>query len=350
MRIGILANIGEHLDCFYPSIVDHLRSEGHSVFPACGSATRNLSSETLRAVTRNPSLRSILAFSELPRWAARHRLDVVLTNTATPSALARLAPRMPPVVYFAHGLHWADEREWKSAHWRVAERLLLPRTAGVICLNSEDEQWLRRRAKLVPVKRLGNGVGVEIERFPRSPNRVQPNGLKLVWIGEFSERKDPHSAIDVFKELSRQVPVELRMLGQGPLRESCIARVSSETLGGTIAFPGKVPVEEHLRWSNLLLHTSYWEGLPRVTLEAASVGRPTMAFPAKGLRERPEVHLAAERSPSSLAQSILEWYRQNVSSTYNGDFSPRSNLSTANAAQEIAVFLEDVLDDQFAGQ
>src|SRR5699024_10629115 len=89
---------------------------------------------------RRPGIKSVGAIRRLRTWEDRQ--DVILTNTAVASSLGRMTGTSVPIVYFAHGLHWDKSRDFKTAHWRAIERILLRRTQGMIVLNTQDEEWI----------------------------------------------------------------------------------------------------------------------------------------------------------------------------------------------------------------
>jgi hypothetical protein len=162
-----------------------------------------------------------MALADIVAWLGspgddprRQRLDVVVTNTATASAIVRAAALPVPVVYFCHGLHWGNEQDGGATVWRSLERLLLRRTDGVITLNRDDEAWFRQRTDR-PVHRLPYGVGVPLEEFPAAPVPAGP--LTLLWAGDFSARKRPESGASLAR-MSRAVrPATFRMTAPGRL-------------------------------------------------------------------------------------------------------------------------------------
>jgi glycosyltransferase involved in cell wall biosynthesis len=108
--------------------------------------------------------------------------------------------------------------------------------------------------------------------------------IKLLWVGRFTDIKDPFYAIEVLKLLSAQSPnkFELTMVGEGELFEQ--AKAAAKAL--PISFTGWIvnPFESGIDF-DLLLITSKNEGLPLVMLEAASNNRVTMSRDVGGVGE-----------------------------------------------------------------
>lgn len=308
MRIGLLTSVGSMLDQFFPEIVAAWEAAGHTVLTAAGDEAKRLPGTIIGGLTRRPALTARRAQRELRAWSEQQALDVVVTNSATASALVRMAGLRVPVVYFCHGLHWNRLTGPGDRMWEAIEHQLLTRTAGVLTLNSDDEAWFRKRMPAHAVHRLQAGVGLDLETYPRKPLPASPT-LRLVWIGEHTKRKRPWLALDVIEHLERQgIPVELTMVGSGALEDRTRSQVSQRELTGSVRVPGWGDAAAALAGSHALLHTATWEGLPRVMLEAVAVGRRTYAFDVKGVRDIPHAGLVPDRDTATLADAIAhDW-------------------------------------------
>jgi len=327
------------LDGFFPEIVEHWREAGVEVRPAAGTASSITGSEVLPALTRRPHPRNVLATGQVRDWVRRRGIDVVLTNTATASAVSRAAPVGCPVVYFCHGLHWNNKAGPTSLFWRATENLLLRRTAGVVTINSDDEAWFARHAPGVPRTRLTAGVGLDIKTFARTelPRTEVP---QLAWVGEYTRRKRPLEAVRVAEILVRRGhDFRLHMLGDGALRPEVEAEVRRRGLGSHVLVHGQVRVAEVLPSVHGVIHTASWEGLPRVLLEAAAVGRHIVAYDVKGVRDIPGARLVPDLDAEGLAEQL-----QSIDLTApDPDLVDPDQLSSVHASDQIRVFLEDVL-------
>lgn len=307
MKIGLVAGLGLTIDAFFLEMIAEWRTAGHEVCVATSDGTpRVAGSAALSSLSRNPHPRNLRAPGELRRWVAETGVDVVVTNTATSSFLVRLGALPVPVVYFCHGLHWSDPERLGAQPWVLAERWALRRTDGVICLNSDDHAWFVQHSR-VPLLTLAAGVGLDLEAFPRTPPAAEP-ATHLVWIGEMSDRKRPLDALEVVDELrDTGIQVTLAMLGDGPLSDRVERMVVDRGLEGLVSLEGRRPPLAYMQACHALLHTARWEGLPRVGLEAAAVGRPTIAYDTKGTRDLPGVVVAPDENPASLARTVHRW-------------------------------------------
>jgi glycosyltransferase involved in cell wall biosynthesis len=305
LRVGLVTSVGRTLDAFFPRIAQRLTEHGCTVTAASGTASALPGWTLLPGLTQRPSAASPHALGQLRRWSRVEAHDVVVTSTATASALVRLAGLRAPVGYFCHGLHWGGRPGRGDRAWQLLEAALLHRTAGVLTLNGEDEQWFRARLPDDAVHRLAAGVGVPLASYPAA---AVPDGpLRLLWAGDLTPRKRPLLAVAVARELARLgVPATLQVLGDGALLPAVRTAVDVAHLGTTVTTPGRGDVAAALAGSSALLHTAEWEGLPRVALEAAAVGRWTYGFDVKGLRDAPLVRLVPDADPAALARRLRD--------------------------------------------
>jgi glycosyltransferase involved in cell wall biosynthesis len=338
IRVGLLTSVGRTLDAFFPPIAERLAETGFAVASASGTHSALPGWTQLAGFTQRPSPLSAVGVRAVRRWSRAEDLDVVVTSTATASAIVRTALLPVPIVYFCHGLHWEGGSAPADRPWQLIETVLLRRTASVITLNSFDEEWFRAHTRR-PVFRLPYGVGVPLDRFPAAP--VPAGELQLLWVGDFTPRKRPDQALAVVRELlDLGCPVRLRMLGEGPLRQEVLQEVAATRLAHIVTAEGRGDVAQALRSASALLHTAAWEGLPRVALEAAAVGRWCYGFDVKGFRDAPLVRVAADGDVAALARRIADDQRQGALADVPD---VRQQLDVTEAADRIGAAVRETL-------
>lgn len=342
MRIGLLAHSGITFDSFFVPLVAQWEKDGHQVSLAAGHPAEKFSIEVLSGITRRPSLLNLRAHRQISEWAAANNVDVIVTSTATASALARFPKLDKPVVYFCHGLHWNTGATIEDRVWMSIEQLLLRNTAAVMCMNSDDFKWFGARFSKGCILYLHKGVGVPLKEFVPSP---LPEGdtLSLLWAGEFSPRKRPHLMLEIASILSqRGVKFELQMLGKGRLHNEMIQKVASLGLGSIVSLPGHQPIQDYLRRSHLFVHTSVWEGLPRVMLEARAMRRQSITFDVKGSRDIPDVIRVPDTDTRAFADAIVTEGSRTLGTTYS--LAPvAADIDSADVAESISSFMQSVL-------
>lgn len=271
---------------------------------------------------------------------------MVITNTATPSAISRIGLLgNVPVVYFAHGLHWGMGDGVSAWPWKLGELALSFGTTAAVVLNEEDEAFLSKSRPGLPVTRLSYGLGVDTSLFPRERFDVSGRNelLRLLWVGEFIDRKRPFDALEVVETLIQQGKnVELTMCGEGPLIDVLRSEVYRRGLSASVLAPGRVPVLDYYRGSDMLIHTARWEGLPRVFLEALSVGVPVFSYPIKGATGLMGVNTSQGETPSLLAAAI----ESSIDQGQISDIPTVAELSSRAAGDALVAFIDELLQAQ----
>ncbi len=108
------------------------------------------------------------------------------------------------------------------------------------------------------------------------------NKIRLCWAGRFVKLKHPEYAIELCKELEKYgYDYELKMIGDGYMREELEKSVSDAGLSANVSFLGNLKPEEvtmHMKDSDIFLFTSnYLEGWGAVVNEAMQCGCAVVA-------------------------------------------------------------------------
>ncbi len=116
-------------------------------------------------------------------------------------------------------------------------------------------------------------VYVGISRF--SLAAAQPHqGKSVLWIGRFEEEKNPKAAIEIFKEVKKDVPeASFVMIGTGSMAKEIEAYASDIA----IELPGWRDSAEYLPKADVVLSTSWHESFGASIIEALAAGVPVVA-------------------------------------------------------------------------
>lgn len=286
MRIGFLSSVSGTAEAFFVDWISLWAQQGHRVFVAAKGEWAHPDADftLIDSLSQAPALRNVRAIRAIRAWATSNALDVIVTNTATASLLARCWPPPAPVVYFCHGLHYTERSRRSIA--ALLERLAgHPRlTRAAICMNGFDEAEFARLG--VPTLRLAAGVGLRLDRYTVVPPPSEAPPHTLLWVGTLTERKRPADAIEVTRLLlDRGHDVELYLLGAGPLEDTLRRSIEARGLTERIHLVGRCDPRPFLARGAVLVHTAAWEGLCRVLLEAVAVGLPAVGYDVKGVRD-----------------------------------------------------------------
>jgi glycosyltransferase involved in cell wall biosynthesis len=126
-----------------------------------------------------------------------------------------------------------------------------------------------------------------------------------------AEEKDPFLWLATAAEIARIRPeVRFLMIGHGPLREAILERASSLGLADRLTLADAM-ADVGLGYAALdvLLLTSFVEGVPNALVEAQAAGRPVVTTNVGGTSEAVAEgrtgRIVAGRSPKRLAETVL---------------------------------------------
>jgi glycosyltransferase involved in cell wall biosynthesis len=235
----------------------------------------------------NP-LDDIRTFFQIRKVIRQVKPDLVNTHTSKGGVLGRLAAksvsRKLPVVHTFHGhLIYGYFAKYKIFAFTLVERFLALFTDAAASITQETEDSLKKlkigKKLKWQVIRLGIPVNQTTFLAPKSNNKTN-----LLWVGRFTDIKDPNYAILVMQELEKLSPgkFDLTMVGGGELLDQ--SKVTAKSL--PITFTGWLDKPfEAVGYFDLLLLTSKNEGMGLVMLEAANYSKATVTRSVGGVGE-----------------------------------------------------------------
>ncbi|MDQ3621040.1 MAG: glycosyltransferase family 4 protein [Verrucomicrobiota bacterium] len=261
-------------------------------------------------MTRNLTpVADLISFWRLYRTMRRERFAVVHTHNPKPGLLGQLAARLagvPLVVNTVHGFYFHDHMRPSARRFFITMEKIAAWCSDVILSQNKEDietgvaEKIFRREK---VRHLGNGIDLKMfDRGALDPALVErlgkelsiPAGVKVVgFVGRLAARRkgflDFLRAGQQIAEYDRSV----RFLivgetdhGKPDAVEPSLARDFG--IWNQCHFLGRrenseLPALYSLM--NVLVLPSLFEGIPRVIMEAAAMGVPTVASDVKGNRE-----------------------------------------------------------------
>ncbi len=168
-------------------------------------------------------------------------------------------------------------------------RLVRERTDATIFQNKDDlglflkNGWVKEsRARLIP------GSGVDVERFRMVDRRGRDmRSPVVVMLGRLLRQKGIPEFVEVARRIKTDWPNSKFLLaGEEDLMHPDAVTAEWVHKQGFVEYVGRLSdVQPLLAKADVLLFPSYREGLPRVILEVAATGLPTVAFDVPGVRE-----------------------------------------------------------------
>ncbi len=234
----------------------------------------------------------------------RGRYDIVHTHSTKSGILGRIAARIAGVPIIIHGLHVNALEVFDSKFINVTT-ILLEKITGKftdahisvseVVSKKYLEYGIGKRIKYFTVR-----SGMEINKFFDAKENVnnqqkrQELGLSgkcfiIGNVGRLETSKGHHFLFQAIKEIlkfRKDQPIKLLVIGEGKDKEKLIKYAKKLNIEKKVIFTGyRKDVAELMAIMNLFVFTSLREGLPRVLVQAAAVGIPSVAFNVDGVSE-----------------------------------------------------------------
>jgi len=275
-------------------------AEGSLLEEARAGGFRVIVLDTLR---RDPKpIQDVRALVSLWSLFLREAPDIVHTHSSKAGILGRAAAwlaEVPLIFHTNHGLPFhADQPLLVNQLWRLMEKIVAPATRKFLCV-SEAMKRASVEARLAPARRHEIVYsGMEIPSLEnQSKKRAEVRRRYLIddkapvvgWVGRLAPQKGPRDFLKVLGYLLERMPSARALwVGDGPLRSEIDREVRSLAGWDRVHFTGRIAPSEipgHLAAMDVLALTSFWEGLPRVAVQAALAGLPVVAYDVEGASE-----------------------------------------------------------------
>ncbi|UUV19790.1 glycosyltransferase family 4 protein [Fusobacteria bacterium ZRK30] len=252
----------------------------------------------------------------------REKLDIVFNYTIKPIIYGTIAAKLAKVIPIAvtTGLGYAFIKEGKVT--KVVEKLYrfsLRFAKEVWFLNENDKKVFLER-KLVDSDKtfVLNGEGIDTDYFKPLKETGAVRKIKFLMIARAlwdKGVKEYCEAAEIIKSKHRDKEIEFLFLGRvGAPNPSAVPKEYIEKYHneGTINYLGVVDdVTAVIEKSSCFVLPSYREGISRVIMENASMGKPIIASDVPGCRELVDDgktgYLCTPGESKDLAQKI-EWF------------------------------------------
>ncbi len=167
------------------------------------------------------------------------------------------------------------------------------------------------------VRVIKNPVEADAMRSMTHAIKPAPDVTTLAVVGRMTEEKGHADLIDALPSVCKswpasRPPLQVRLIGDGALRDEILTRVRNAGLEQVVTFVGHhaQPWQE-IAAADALVLPSRFEGMPNVVLEAMAIGTPVIATRAGGTSElqsdEPTAFWASPGDSKSLADAILRF-------------------------------------------
>lgn len=264
---------------------------------------------TVTGLRREPSPASELtALKQIRRIIRDGKYAIVHTHGAKAGILGRLAAKkegVPIIINGIHGITFSEEMGRVSRTiYRWIERYVARSTTHFVSVGHDIMQKYLEAGIGEPAEYTVIHSGMELSRFQEAGDLSQEEigtireelgipaaAMVVAKISRLEKRKGyPHflrSAQQLCQSCSpQQSGVYFLIVGDGPELEAMRQYAEELGIADKVIFTGyRTDVERMFAAADIVALTSLWEGLPRVLVQAAAVGRPIVTFNCDGAWE-----------------------------------------------------------------
>jgi len=258
--------------------------------------------------------------------------DIVHTHTTKTGILGRIAAYITGVPIIISGLHGSAFQAFDSKllNWALIffEKLTGRFTDAYISVSELLSERYKEEGIGVRAKYFTVHSGMELDKFFNTREKMDRKrkltelGINLESdhfiignVGRLEKVKGHKFLIEAFKKVQEERGdsfLKLVIIGEGEEKENLVKYVRELGLGDNIIFTGyRKDIEELMAIMDIFVLSSLREGLPRVLVQAAAVGVPSVAFNVDGV---PEIvkdgyngFLVKPRDVNQLADKIIKY-------------------------------------------
>lgn len=226
----------------------------------------------------------------------KHRVEVLHCHGHKATVYGTLASTLagtPVVLAHIHGL-----RRSRNFRRRLTNFLLFRKINKIICVaNSVKEDVLNNNWRLLKEKVIVLENSVDYERFAdvsiskddaRRMLGIPTNAFVFGTIARFGPFKGHSFLVSAFRKVKSEIPsAQLILVGEGPFKQDIQQQAASAGMAQSVHFLGqRSDIPELLRATDVFVLPSIGsEGMPRVLLEAMTVGVPCIGTSVGGTPE-----------------------------------------------------------------
>lgn len=309
-KILIICNYDFTFNKFMIPLANKLIESGHKVGVICDGNQIDYESITTGIIDfydikipRNISFFGFIsAILEIKKIIKKHQYEIINSNNRNTSFLARIALLTMPFykvknVYTARGMYFHDSQRLipgLATYW--IEVFLLFFTDMVMSQSQEDCDRMIKNPLVNSSKLNVIHNGIDTKRFfmenVSSPG-IELDGFVVCTIGRIAKEKGLMDLLEAFSIFASQNQNTTLLIIGGVLHEEkekllmdFMEYADKLNIKDKIYITGLVDnVEDYLALSDVYLHPSYREGVPRSILEAMSMEKIVIATKIRGAKE-----------------------------------------------------------------
>lgn len=299
-KVLFTASAASHILNFHMPYIEYYKKLGYEVHTiTSGTVSSQLIDKSFDVVfsKKQFSIKNIGTIMKIAKIINREDYFLINSNATLAGILTRAAVAFsrkdPLFIHTSHGYLFKDNASIKSKIYLWCEKLLSHQTDLLLTMNDEDYN-IAQKYKLCNDIEFIHGCGIDAENFPELTNRdivdikefynLKTNDKVLLCVGEFSKRKNQSMLITAFAEVASQDRnVKLIFAGTGNEMKNGVRLANELDISNQVIFSGYVDkINTLYRISDIVVSSSFSEGLPFNIMEALHCNIPVIASDIKG--------------------------------------------------------------------
>lgn len=185
------------------------------------------------------------------------------------------------------------------------EKIFSKKMNAVIAVSPDEFEYAKslgveeKRVRYIP-----NGIDINsvINKSSYGKNQYSSKSPVIGFVGRFVPQKNPGLFLKTIHKVKEVIPnINAVMIGGGELNSEIQNEIKRLSLEANVKILGPISFVDNMNCMDIMVHTSLYESLPYVLLEAASVGMPIISvknsgseaiWPTKKLHAMDELSLA----------------------------------------------------------
>ena len=245
-------------------------------------------------------LSDIIALININRIIRRSNFNIVHTHTAKAGFIGRLAAKIAGVPIIIHTLHGLSFHDFMP-RWQKRLFILLERFVGQFT-NLFISVGENIKAKSIAEK-IGSEEkyitiysGMDLSKFSsvdiipskkRAELGLDAHAPVIGTVARLEPRKGPQYFVEVVRLVREEIPnINAVIVGKGSYETALRKKSDEYGLNNNLFLTGfRKDIEEVMAVFDIVCLTSLWEGIPRVLIQGALLGKPLIAFDIDGNSE-----------------------------------------------------------------
>lgn len=323
MTFGFLSHLDLNLWLFRLPIMQELVRLGHTIYAICPQGEKSDDFER-HGITHIPyeisrsslnPLKELQAIRNIYKAIKPLNLDILHTFTAKPNIYGTIAGRLaniPRIINLVEGLgSFYLENDLKSRIVRTVIEFLYTQvfklSDTVMFVNHDDPAYLIAKKIVSPAKVfILKGVGIDTNVWKPLPK--EDEWIRITMIGRALKHKGVQEFIDAAAILGKKYPeVSFQFVGSPDEGNRFSVTENFMRAQPSIHYLGQQNNIRHiLSQSTVFVLPSYREGLPRTSMEAASMGLPIVTTDVVGCRETVDEGITGFLVPPKNSQALAD--------------------------------------------